>query len=46
MKCPNCDVELSHDNQTVSFEDIEGNCIDIKVTAEWCIECGYEHGVY
>ena len=46
MKCPNCDIELTSDVQKVEFEDLDDNCITIKVTAEWCAECNYVHWVY
>lgn len=46
MDCPNCNIEMTSDTQKVEFEDTSGNSRTIKVTAEWCIECGYEYGVY
>lgn len=46
MKCPNCDIELTKDTQKVEFCDIDDNYKTIKVTAEWCAECGYTHGVH
>lgn len=42
MACPNCSIELTEANEKINFEDSDGNTKYIKVTAEWCLECGYE----
>lgn len=40
--CPNCDIKMTNDTQKIEFEDMDGNCRLIEVTAEWCVDCGYE----
>ena len=46
MECPNCAIELTRDSQKVEFQDIDDNYKTIKVTANWCVECGYVGMVY